>query len=149
VGAERRVESGSSSGGRRRFRFRSTAAIAELGDGLRQPPLATTWDGEVLRSQYEAIFLVLGICRHRRLDSAVRNSRRPLGFCLPNPPRKRLPLRGFDACRRTIFRPLSSGGRGLARHQVAAPAATCLADGFARYVKDDGARAVGATDDGQ
>ena len=39
----------------------------------------------------------------RRPDSVVRKFANKLGFCLPNPPRTRLPLPGFDACRRTIF----------------------------------------------
>ena len=43
----------------------------------------------------------------RRPDSVVRKFARTLGFCLPNPPRTRLPLPGFDACRRTIFGLLS------------------------------------------
>ncbi len=60
VGAERRGESGSSSGWRRRYCFRSTAAIAELGGGLRNSRSQQHGDGEILRSQYEAIFLILG-----------------------------------------------------------------------------------------
>jgi hypothetical protein len=43
----------------------------------------------------------------RRPDSVVRKFANKLGFCLPNPPRTRLPLPGFDACRRTIFGLLS------------------------------------------
>ena len=39
----------------------------------------------------------------RRPDSVVRKFARKPSFCLPTPPRTRLPLPGFDACRRTIF----------------------------------------------
>ena len=52
-------------------------AIAELGDGLRQPRWQQHDDGEILRSQYilrcqyEAIFLILGNLQTSSNDSAV------------------------------------------------------------------------------
>jgi hypothetical protein len=39
----------------------------------------------------------------RRPDSVVREFARKPSFCLPKPPRTRLPLPDFDACRFTIF----------------------------------------------
>ena len=59
----------------------------------------------------------LTIHRRRQLDSAGRNCRRLLRFCIPNHLRPRLPLPGFHARCRTIFRLL----RGVAEDEYAGP----------------------------
>ena len=75
----------------------ATAAIAELGGGLQQPSLATygSWKSA------DIVDLIV----------PFEIPERPLGFCLRNHPRTRLPLPDFDACRRsrTIFGLLSRG----------------------------------------